>query len=222
MSVKAPILLNDEKAIAKKHIDVSSRSILHSELKKGILEWLGPKIRKRMEELGILQSDLAKMTGIGAATLSNYLTGQYEPSLSKVMALRYALKVDWAFFFEKDSWVRGRAITDGLVSYWTFDRADIDGETVRDIWGQSHGKIIGKPQIVTGKFGEAMKFGGATNYVEFDDSKMPFGNAPRSMSAWVKLEEIPAVYHFWSVVEWGTNAAHQRCGLLHRRQPDSR
>jgi hypothetical protein len=30
----------------------------------------------------------------------------------------------------------------------------------------------------------------------------------------VNLEEIPTVYHFGSVVEWGANTAHQRCGIL--------
>ena len=27
-------------------------------------------------------------------------------------------------------------VTDGLVSYWTFDRQDIAGGTVKDVWGE--------------------------------------------------------------------------------------
>lgn len=189
-------------------------SLSYNEVKDEVLQWLGPKIRKRMEKLGLSLSTLASMTGIGVSTLSDYLSGRYEPSLSKIMALRNALKVDWGFFFEKDIWIRGKVIADGLVSYWTFDKADTEGETVKDIWGNSHGKIIGKPKTVPGKFGEALKFDGSANYVEFDDSNLPSENAPRTLSAWVNLEEIPTVYHYGSVVEWGTNAGHQRCGML--------
>lgn len=187
---------------------------LHNEVKDEVLQWLGQKIRKRMEELNISISALARMTGIGISTISDYLAGRYEPNLSKIISLRAALRVDWGFFFEKDFCVRGRVIANGLISYWTFDKADIEGEFVKDVWGDSDGKIIGNPKFVSGKFGDACEFNGKAHYIEFDDSRMPSENAPRTLSAWVNLEEIPSLYHFGSVVEWGTDSDHHRSGLL--------
>ena len=38
-------------------------------------------------------------------------------------------------------------VTDGLVSYWTFDRQDIDGDIVKDVWGENTmGTIVGEHQ----------------------------------------------------------------------------
>ena len=39
-------------------------------------------------------------------------------------------------------------VTDGLVSYWTFDEKDIAGFTVKDVWGENDGRIVGNPKIV--------------------------------------------------------------------------
>jgi len=186
----------------------------HNEVKRKILQWLGKKIRKRMNELELSISKLSSMTGIGISTLSDYISGRYEPSLSKIISLCSALKVDCKYFFEKDFCVRGRVIADGLISYWTFDKADMQGKTLKDVWGKNNGTIFGNPKIVPGKFDDALEFNGKDDYIEFDDSKMPSENAPRTLSAWVNLEEIPSLYHFGSVVEWGTNADHQRSGIL--------
>lgn len=194
--------------------DTGNSQFSHKTIRTRILRWLGPKIRNRMDELNISISMLSRMTGIGVSTISDYLTGRYEPSLSKIMSLSNALKVDYSFFFEDNFLVRGGIITDGLISYWSLDRADMDGKTVRDIWGNSDGKIIGNPSIVKGRFGEALEFTGDENCIQFDDSAMPADNAPRTLSAWILMEEIPVVYNFSSIIEWGTNANHQRCGML--------
>ena len=44
-------------------------------------------------------------------------------------------------------------VTDGLVSYWTFDQDDIAGNNVKDVWGNNSGTIVGDPEIVEGKSG---------------------------------------------------------------------
>lgn len=108
---------------------------------------------------------------------------------------------------------KGFIVTDGLVSYWSFDKATIKDKTVKDIWGSSDGTIFGNAKIVEGKFGEAL--GLEKNefaHVQFDDSKMPSGNDPRTLSAWVK-QDILSV-GFGAVVEWGTNVQPQRSGIL--------
>ena len=56
-------------------------------------------------------------------------------------------------------------VTDGLVSYWTFDEQDIAGGTVKDVWGENDGKIVGDPKVVDGQVGEALEFDGSDDYV---------------------------------------------------------
>lgn len=75
----------------------------YKEVRAEVLQWLGPKMRKRMRELSLSEPALEKLTGIGASTISDYLMGRYEPSLSKIILLSHALKVNWEFFFEKDA-----------------------------------------------------------------------------------------------------------------------
>ena len=56
-------------------------------------------------------------------------------------------------------------VTDGLVSYWTFDREDIIGNTVKDVWGENNATIVGTPKIVNGHLKDALKFDGIKDYV---------------------------------------------------------
>jgi len=186
----------------------------HNELRKEILQCLGPKIRKRMEELDVTLSVLSKITGIGISTISDYISGRYEPSLSKTISLSKALEVDYGFFFDKEFLLCGRVIADGLVSYWTFDKDNIKNGIVKDLWEHNDGKIMGSSRVVKGRFGEAIKFDGSSSFIQFDDSKMPSENEPRTISAWINLEEAPLTYNFGSIVEWGTNEKSQRCGIL--------
>ena len=39
--------------------------------------------------------------------------------------------------------VKAQIVTDGLVSYWSFDEDTIEGKTVKDSWGENHGTIQG-------------------------------------------------------------------------------
>jgi hypothetical protein len=57
-------------------------------------------------------------------------------------------------------------VKNGLVSYWTFDRADITGKNLKDVVGQNDGAISGAVNIVEGQVGEAMEFNGVDNYVD--------------------------------------------------------
>ena len=33
-------------------------------------------------------------------------------------------------------------VTDGLVSYWTFDKGYVVNKTLKDVWGDNDGKIV--------------------------------------------------------------------------------
>ena len=45
-------------------------------------------------------------------------------------------------------------VTDGLVSYWTFDKQDIAGGTVKDVWGENDARSSGIRKSLTGKSGK--------------------------------------------------------------------
>ena len=51
-------------------------------------------------------------------------------------------------------------IEDGLIGYWSFDKDTVKGNTIMDIWGNQDAEMIGKLEIVPGKFGEAVQLGG--------------------------------------------------------------
>ena len=51
-------------------------------------------------------------------------------------------------------------IEDGLIGYWSFDKDTVKGNTIEDIWGNQDAEMIGKLQIVEGKFGEAVRLEG--------------------------------------------------------------
>ena len=53
-----------------------------------------------------------------------------------------------------------QAITDGLVSYWSFNKDTVTGKAVEDIFGTNDGTMDGNVEVVNGKVGEALKFSG--------------------------------------------------------------
>ena len=105
----------------------------------------------------------------------------------------------------------GGVVTDGLITHWTFDNADIDGFTVKDVVGERHGTFIGPAEIIDGgKFGEALD--PIPGYVEFPNSNLPAGNDPRTLSAWVKLDVVPDACS--SLFQWGELADQAISGMM--------
>ena len=78
-------------------------------------------------------------------------------------------------------------VTDGLVSYWTFDWQDVAGDKVIDVWGENNGTIIGNPKAVNGQVGEALEFDGTDGYVNLT-TLGDFGSqiGASTFEAWVK------------------------------------
>lgn len=78
-------------------------------------------------------------------------------------------------------------VTDGLVSYWTFDKGYIIKKTAKDVWGDNDGTISGNPKVVPGKVGEALEFDGSGDFVNLTtlgDFGRQIGTA--SFEAWIK------------------------------------
>ena len=88
-------------------------------------------------------------------------------------------------------------IEDGLIGYWSFDKNTVKGNTVEDIWGDQDAEMIGKIEIVQGKFGEAVQLGGGAGArVEMtDDIK----------KATLPTEEMTVELWAWDeqFIEWG-------------------
>ena len=76
-----------------------------------------------------------------------------------------------------------------LVGYWSFDKAD----EANDLSGNGNDGIIhGNPQVVAGKFGEALEFNGSTDYVEIPDAPGLSELEALSMSAWIQPLKLGA------------------------------
>ncbi len=80
-------------------------------------------------------------------------------------------------------------VKEGLVSYWSFNKADIEGETVRDLMGNNDGIIVGKPQTVEGKVGDALELNGSSDYVEAPDNKSLQLWESYTLEAWIYQKE---------------------------------
>jgi len=85
---------------------------------------------------------------------------------NKILTIVFVLAVITTVFMYANE-TKAQVVTSGLVSYWTFDSADITDETVKDVWGDNDGNIIGNPQIVAGKVGEGLEFDGNEDYVDY-------------------------------------------------------
>ncbi len=107
-------------------------------------------------------------------------------------------------------------VTDGLVSYWTFDKGYVVNKTLKDVWGDNDGKIVGNPKIVPGRVGEALEFDGSGDFVNLStlgDFGRQIGTA--SFEAWIKttnktdwmtlINTHGAVCPYWGIELNGTN-----------------
>ncbi len=99
-------------------------------------------------------------------------------------------------------------VTDGLVSYWTFDEQDVTENTVKDVWGKNSGTIVGDPKVVAGKVGDALEFDGSDDYVNLTnladfDSKV----GTSTFEAWVKTDFKEDWTSLFKVLDDGCNMA---------------
>jgi len=99
---------------------------------------------------------------------------------------------------------KAQVVEDGLVSYWSFDEADIDGNTAKDTWGGNDGTIMGDPKLVTGKVGEAFEFDGIDDYISVPIShSLNMGGSSYTIAAWVLVDNSVAYASERILVEYG-------------------
>lgn len=84
--------------------------------------------------------------------------------------------------------VYAQAITDGLISYWSFNQDTIADKTVKDIFGTNNGTMNGNVEVVDGKFDQALKFSGG--HVDCGAAKdlSDIGNEI-TLEMWIKPEK---------------------------------
>ena len=87
---------------------------------------------------------------------------------NKVLTIAFALTVIIITLMSANI-AKAQVVQDGLVGYWSFDEADISGDTAKDVWGENDGTIMGNPKMVEGRFDKALEFDGV-------DDKVSIGN----------------------------------------------
>ncbi|MYG00383.1 LamG domain-containing protein [Candidatus Poribacteria bacterium] len=93
--------------------------------------------------------------------------------------------------------LESQVVEEGLVSYWSFDDADVRGDIVKDLVGGNDGTILGAPKHVKGKVGKAFEFGGEPDAIDVTspaNGSLDFGvDKDFTMMAWFKVDEPPTL-----------------------------
>jgi len=83
---------------------------------------------------------------------------------------------------------KAQVVEDGLVAYWTFDEAHINGGFAEDIIGGHDGKIVGNPKGIPGKINEALEFVSPADYIEAEIPDDLLANGA-TLEVWFLQEE---------------------------------
>jgi hypothetical protein len=82
----------------------------------------------------------------------------------------------------------------GLVGWWRFDEGS--GSVATDSSGNGNKGTINGASWATGKYGDALSFDGASNYVSMShNSVLSFGTGNFSAGAWIKTTDTTAGEH---------------------------
>ena len=123
--------------------------------------------------------------------------------LNRIFAVTLALTVIMVLM--PANITKAQVVEDGLVSYWTFDEADIDGGTAKDIWGGNDGTINGDPQLVAGKVSEAFEFDGVDDFISVPTShSLNMGGSSYSIMVWALVDNSVSYASERIMVEYGT------------------
>jgi len=112
-----------------------------------------------------------------------------------ISSVMFALMAVAVLFFQPNTANSHSIVESGLVSYWSFDAADIVGDKAKDGAGNNDGTIVGDPEVVEGKVGDALELNGVDQYVEVTtpaDGSLDFGaDIDFTIAAWINVSEPP-------------------------------
>lgn len=93
-------------------------------------------------------------------------------------------------------------ITDGLVSYWTFDLTHIEDGIIEDVWGENDATIKGNPQVTGGLIRQGLEFDGAGDYVVLENlGNFQTRTGPSTIELWVKTSDTTTYRTLFRVLE---------------------
>ena len=102
---------------------------------------------------------------------------------NKILTIVFALTVIIITLMSANI-TKAQVVEDGLVNYWSFDKAGIGAGIVKDVWGANDGTIMGDPTLVTGKVGKALEFDGVDDCVSIGNISALSGENV-TITAWV-------------------------------------
>ena len=106
-------------------------------------------------------------------------------------------------------------VTDGLVSYWTFDRTNIHDGTVEDVWGENHATIVGDPKIAGGYLRQGILLDGVGDYVRLPNIGN-FGSrvGTYTFEAWFKTSHKRSWSAIYNINEELCRTHHSGNGII--------
>ncbi|MFC1717999.1 LamG domain-containing protein, partial [Candidatus Poribacteria bacterium] len=110
------------------------------------------------------------------------------------------------------SLAEAQLVTDGLISYWSFDEGTIEDDVIKDIWGDNHGTpIVSMPKMVNGKYGQALEFDGS-NHVDVPDSpSLDIETGQVSITVWLFINNAT---EYGGIIEKGQGGSTNTPFLL--------
>ena len=117
---------------------------------------------------------------------------------NKMFVIVFAVLV---IIFMNANMAKAQVVTEGLVSYWTFDKADVDGDSVIDVFGENDGTMMGDPKVVEGEIGQALEFDG-DDYVDFGTPESLNMKPPLTVSMFINNKDQSASF-IWQGGEKG-------------------
>ena len=96
-------------------------------------------------------------------------------------------------------------VEEGLVSYWSFDKSDIVGETVKDLKGGNDGTIAGNPEIVQGKVNEALSLndGREGDHIDVPDAPELHTTEELTICLWIYFRGTQAPHNWPCIMRKG-------------------
>ena len=104
-------------------------------------------------------------------------------------------------------------VTEGLVSYWTFDKVKKSpkgSDIIEDIVGDNDGVLQQKQKGVEGKYGNALEFDGGDDFIKAGTKDLPLGNTPITISVWFRKDEVGPGDQHTTIFNYGDVEPHPK------------
>ncbi|MBC8232941.1 LamG domain-containing protein [bacterium] len=96
-------------------------------------------------------------------------------------------------------------VEEGLVSYWSFDKAAVVGKTVKDSKGGNDGTTAGSPEVVQGKVNEALSLndGREGDHIDVSDAPKLHTTEELTICLWINFRGTQAPHNWPCIMRKG-------------------